>query len=394
MKKSIIISTIISLVLLSGSITTIAIKSADAATTTSEQASTITFADTPTVPTLNPNHETVYLITDHAGVVNQTYLGSLPSTSTESLPLALDIHYYLDGQPIAPAELIGKSGHVCVSYHYLATRIYQGKLVPFVVVTGLTLDSSKFTNLTLENARIISEGNQIILAGYSLVGLNENLGTTLLPAKFAFEADVTNFSLSDTYTIAVNDVIADLDTTKLTTVDSLINSISQLTGSFDQILTGANHLNQGAASLAAGLDQVVALHNDLLAKANTAIDKVTTIANQIIEEYDLDPALIEELTAPIKKYYDEAYTAITTYTDGIKKLDDGANQLSAGIGELERGLKTFKSQGLNRLSDFANRDLYSFTMNLRKSVDAARSYHNYATPTATSTKFIFKTPSL
>lgn len=395
MKKQILVSSLISLAILGGNFATIAIKNADAKTTATNN-STLAFTDTSAtaLPTLDFKNETVYLITDRSGTVNKKYVGNLENTSAEPLPINLDITYYLDGVATPASELIGKSGHVRIIYSYTATKTYQDKFVPFVTVTALTLDSAKFTNLTTKNAKIISENGQIVIAGYALVGLGENLGTDLLPSSFELEADVTDFGLSDSYTIAVNDLIADLDTTKLTSIDSIISSINSLSAGLDQILAGANRLNQGAAKLADGLNQVVTLHNQILAKANEAVTTITTIANEIIEEYDLDPELVTKLTAPVKKYYDEAYTAITSYTNGIKQLADGANELHAGTTELQNGLTAFKYQGIDKLVNFANRDLNGFVMNLRKSVEAASSYRSYATSTAHSTKFIFKTPSI
>lgn len=399
MKKQIIISGAIACLISLSSLATIVAKNtnADSHATSKTSNSLIAFDNSlgvSTTPKLNSSDETVYIITDAEGKANKSFIGSTINTSSESLPVELHINYTLDGQPITATELSGKSGHIHMNFTFTPAKTYQNKFVPFISVTGLTLDNNRFSNLSFKNAKIISEGKKTIIAGYSFIGLNENLGTDFLPNSFEIEADTTNFKLDNTYTLITNEIFADLDTSKLASVDGIISSINDLSTGFSQIIAGASRLDQGAAELAAGLGQVVALHNQILTKANEVVTTVTDIATEIIEEYDLDPELVAKLTAPIKKYYDEAYTAITTYTEGIKKLSDGANQLHSGTTELKNGLSTFKSRGIDKLVNFANHDLNSFVINARKTVEAAGSYRSYNNPDAKSVKFIFKTPSI
>lgn len=457
MKKQIITASAISLAILAGSFTTVAIKNANAtipaednllALETTELSSAAIKLEPVKIAT---KHETVYAVTDNNGNINKSFVGSTLNTSTITLPISVNIKYYLDGTEISATELAGKSGHIRIEYHYTSTKTYQSKLIPFVAITGLNLDDAKFTNLKLENGRVVSEERGLTIIGYSFVGLNENLGTDFLPSHFAFEADVKEFKLDTTYTIATNAVFADIDTTKLTSIDSLINSINQLGSGFNQIISGASQLNDGLGELFAGIttlkskvdtitdkiltvttdaETAIADFNEIVNAGREIVKSVPTTSDFINEEleayaaeHNLPEELVDKLEDLIAVKYDKAYskfatrvseidTAITDGTNlvssyitkiksgttelrnGVSALADGANQLYNGSTQLKDGLLTFKSQGINRLVNFANQDLSNFVLNLRKTIDAANSYRSYDNSSAESVKFVFKTPSI
>lgn len=430
--------------------------------------------------------ETVYLITDQSGKVNQTFVGSNLIDSDEALPVEMKITYYLDGDEISVSELAGKSGHVKIKYDFTSSKYCQGKLVPFLAVTGMDLDNHIFKNLKLDNGKIIKESSEnTLVAGYSFIGLNEDLNTDFLPSGFTIEADVDSFKFGTTYTLVTNELFADLDTSKLNTIDEIVGQMNQLSSGLDEIIdgssslangldsallgakklqtgagelsTGANQLASGAGALSSGLQEL----NTGATKLSDGLDSVVTINDQIMTKIDsvsatiqakaaditsivakiaeTNPELASELTVAISElsgYYDQAYSAVNEYVSGIRQLADGADelekgaetlasgadtlasgartladgmdelnsgatsltsgleQLSTGSKTLDDGLKAFREQGINKLVNFANHDLSSFAKNLRLTIEAARSYRAYNSPSANSVKFIFKTPSV
>ena len=177
-------------------------------------------------PINTTKNETVYVLTDEAGTTKSRFIGSTIYDGAEELPFNFTVSYYLNGQEISGQDLKGKSGHVRIVYHYNSTATYQGKYVPFLAITGITLDHSKFSDVKISNGKIISESSDnYIIAGYGLAGANQDLGTDFLPDSFSLEADTTNFSLENTYTIFTNEIIADLDTSKLNRLDELTSSV-------------------------------------------------------------------------------------------------------------------------------------------------------------------------
>ncbi len=454
MKKQIITASLISAAILTGSFATVAIKNANASQT-EKSAPVLAVAESPLAPaspiTITPKYETVYAIINNDGAINQSFINSTINNSKEPLPVNLTINYYLDGVKTTAADLAGKSGHVRVSFHYDATKTYQEKYIPFVAITGLILDDTKFSNITLENGKIISEDRGIAIVGYAIAGINENLGTDFLPNKFAFEADVKDFALDTTYTIATNSIFSSIDTSKLTSIDSVINSVNDLAGGLNQIVNGATDLSNGLGQLSTGINtlqtnvttivnKVISIANDaesVLGSFNELVDAGRAVIQEIpttseflnddidefASEHELSAELTDEIKSLIAAKYAEAYTdfstkvnhidsTITTATDtvasyitkiksgatelknGVDAIASGADQLYNGSISLKNGLHTFKSQGIDRLVSFANNDLDNFIRNLRKTIEAASSYHNYNSDSAQSVKFVFKTPSI
>lgn len=416
MKKSTLYSIICGSCLLASTGLTLIANGIDNANTnanTNTNTNTSTIATTATVdstPQTFSRDETVYVITDHSGNQVKSFVNNTINHSDEPIPVDLHISYSLDSKAISGAELAGKSGHVKLTYSFDATKSYGNKKIPFLAVTGLLLDAHKFTNLTVTNGKIISESSDHhILAGYTLAGINEDLGLDLLSNSFSFEADVTDFTLGTTYTFATSEIFADLDTSKLNSVDSIINSINQLGSGLDQIIdgshsltagldsasagakalqsglntlssgahtlaqgtadlaTGAHALTDGANQLKDGLNQVVAVDDQILSQiaiiTNQAVTKCTDLAIQldrIISAIErISPRTAAELTAlkaqleqQVITTYNNAYDKVITYTNGIQALSDGANQLAAGLTELSTGADSIKD-GANQLASGA-----------------------------------------
>lgn len=205
---------------------------------------------------IDEKNETVYVITDAAGAVKSTFIGSTIYSGSEKLPFEMAVNYYLDGTEVTAEELAGKSGHVKMVYSYETTATYQGKKVPFVAMTGVSLDSAKFTNLKVTNGKVVSEGESYLVVGYGVPGLNEDLGVELLPGTFTVEADVKDFALGTTYTVLTNDLIAELDTTKLNDVDGLINAVNQLADGMEQLVAGGSKLSEGLEKALGGTKEL------------------------------------------------------------------------------------------------------------------------------------------
>ncbi len=257
-------------------------------------------------------NETVYVITDHAGNTAKSFVGSTINTSAEPIPVDLHITYTLDGTEITADNLAGKSGHVKITYDYAATKSYNGKKVPFLTVTGLSLDSHKFTNLRLTNGKIVNETeDSTLLASYAIAGLNEDLGVDILPNSFTLEADVTDFSLDTVYTFATSEIFADLDASKLSSIDDLIAQMNQLSSGMDQLIDGSSQLTSGLDSAASGARALQAGLNTLTSGANTLASGANTLA-----------AGAADLS-----------TGANSLASGTHQLQDGANQLSSGLSQ-------------------------------------------------------------
>lgn len=235
----------------------------------------------------------------------------------KELPVGLSVRYYLDGKSISPEELKGKSGKVTIRFDYENRQyetvqingVNQRIYVPFAMLTGMILDNDTFQNVQITNGKLVNDGDRTVVVGLAFPGLQENLNLSRddlsIPDSVEITADVTNFSLGMTVTLACNDLFSQLGDVDLTSLDST-SALDQLTGAMDQLLSGSSSLYEGLSTL---------------------LDKSGELVSGVEE--------LAQGAAAIKS--------------GADSVDDGAAQLKAGLADLSSGLNTLSanSESLN-----------------------------------------------
>lgn len=235
----------------------------------------------------------------------------------KELPVGLSVRYYLDGKSVSPEELKGKSGKVTIRFDYENRQyetvqingVNQRIYVPFAMLTGMILDNDTFQNVQITNGKLVNDGDRTVVVGLAFPGLQENLNLSWddlsIPDSVEITADVTNFSLGMTVTLACNDLFSQLGDVDLTSLDST-SALDQLTGAMDQLLSGSSALYEGLSTL---------------------LDKSGELVSGVEE--------LAQGAAAIKS--------------GADSVDDGAAQLKAGLANLSSGLNTLSanSEALN-----------------------------------------------
>ena len=229
----------------------------------------------------------------------------------KELPVGLSVRYYLDGKSVSPEELKGKSGKVTIRFDYENRQyetvqingVNQRIYVPFAMLTGMILDNDTFQNVQITNGKLVNDGDRTVVVGLAFPGLQENLNLSRddlsIPDSVEITADVTNFSLGMTVTLACNDLFSQLGDVDLTSLDST-SALEQLTGAMDQLLSGSSSLYEGLSTL---------------------LDKSGELVSGVEE--------LAQGTAAIKS--------------GADSVDDGAAQLKAGLADLSSGLNTLSA---------------------------------------------------
>lgn len=232
-------------------------------------------------------------------------------TIQKDLPVDVSISYRLDGKSISPEELAGKSGKVAIRFTYKnnqkETVEIDGKketiYVPFVMLTGAVLDNDVFSNVQISNGKLLSDGDRSVVMGFAIPGLQESLNLDKekleIPDYVELTADVKNFKLDTTLTIAANDVFNQLDLEELDT-DSLSSAIDRISGVASQLVDGSSQLYDGLSSL--------------LEKSGDLISGVGQLAS-----------------------------GAGTLNSGAADLFSGASSLSFGASKLNSGLKDLDS---------------------------------------------------
>ena len=302
--------------------------------------------------------------------------------SDQKLPVDVKVTYYLDGKEISSKDLEGKSGHlkiVASSTNNISSQaIIDGKekkvYSPYAVVTVMSFDSDKVTNIEAADGKIVKDGKNDIVTGLLTPGLRENLTDVIKADKLdrfketlEIEMDVTDYKLSEIYAVITNEFFQ--EDNNLASLDDLNDGIGELESNIDKLVDAGDKLNDGGQQL-----------NDGLGKFADGSEKLSDGSTKLVNSYekfanvfkDL-PAKTQEISGAVTKLnqggsslnagigqYTEAVSQINANMDklnrGANDLDQGAGKLDAGLGELSEatGMLREKTSAISGTEGIAN----------------------------------------
>lgn len=262
--------------------------------------------------------------------------------SDKEVPVNVEVTYTLNDAKVDATEIDHASGHLVVNYNY--TNNYAGKMVidgerrtvyqPFAMMTGMMLDNEKVSNIEVTNGKAINSGDYTIVFGMAMPGLAESLGIDSdeieIPESVIVEADVQDFSMPMTVTVASNNALSELGLDEFDSVDELKDKAGQLNDGINMLSDGAGQLNDGIITLSDGTDSLKDGTVDLVSGVGALNDGAVSLSD-----------------------------GAGKLSDGTKKLSGGATQVNDGAGALKDGLHKLKDNtpalesGVNDLSSGA-----------------------------------------
>lgn len=195
------------------------------------------------------------------------YQGSIE----KALPVDMTVTYQMDGQTVTPGQIAGKSGHVTIRFDYENRQYEMVEIdgteekiyVPFAMLTGLLLDSDRFTNVTVSNGKLFCDGSHTAVVGVAFPGLQEDLAMEKdrldIPDYVEIEADVKDFSLATAVTVASSGLFDQLDDETLEKLElgELADGIGRMTDAMDQLMDGSSQLYDGLCTLLDSSQQLI-----------------------------------------------------------------------------------------------------------------------------------------
>ncbi|MDO5521797.1 MAG: hypothetical protein Q4G58_14985, partial [bacterium] len=304
-------------------------------------------------------------------------------TTTKALPVNVKITYTLDGNQIAPEDLAGKSGHLKIHFDYENTQKQtvdvNGKKeevsVPFAVMTGTILDSSKFTNVKVDNGQVISDGDKMIVAGLAMPGLQESLLDGIdkkytddidIPNSVEIEADVTDCSIDMTLSIVLNDLLNDVNTDDFNDLDDIKDKVKEMKDNFKKIVDGSSDLKDGVDKLSdvtGKLDSGAAALVDATSKLKDATGQLNDGTKQLSDNTSLLDSSVTKLNkgsdtldkgaSTLNSNSKQLTTGADTLIASLKKAANGSGKLSNGLGLLAENTKLLKDKIGNKKNGLA-----------------------------------------
>ena len=281
-------------------------------------------------------------------------------TDKES-PVGIELSYKLDGMDVDVNEIAGKSGKLEINIKYTNSSKKTVKIdgektdiyTPFVMVTGMILPVEQFKNISIDNGSVISEGDNNIVVAYGLPGLKESLDLDNLDlgkdvdidlSKLSdkitdtvkITADVTNFELKSSYTVATSEFFSDIDLDKVEGTDELTDKMDELSDAAKELVNGSDKIDSNLNKL----DNKFGDYSDAIHTLNGSVDTLDKGA--------------EKLRKGINSYTngaDQLLEGVITYVDGTKTLAKSTKEYAKNTKKLVNKTGELKTKGTEVLVD-------------------------------------------
>ena len=301
----------------------------------------------------------------------------------KEMPVGMSITYKLDGKEIAAKDLAGKSGKLEMKIKYTNTSKKTEKIgekdvdiyTPFVMVTGMILPVDNFKNLTIDNGSVVSEGENNIVMAYGMPGLSESLDLDNLDLgddvdidlskindkvtdTVTIKADVTDFEMKSTYTVATSEFFSDMDLDDIGNMDDLSDKLDDLTDATQKLIDGSDKLSTNLDTLNDKFGDYSDGMDTLKSGVSSANIGSNTLKNGIVTYTKGTDKLLDGVITYVAgtKTFSKS---VKTYSSNTKKIVDAVGTLQkTGTSKLSEGSKTFDTN-LNTYVTTVNTSLNS-----------------------------------
>lgn len=239
-------------------------------------------------------------------------------TTTKEAPVTEKITYYLDGKEISAKELAGKSGTVTIRFDYSNHQKEGDVYVPFLVISGMVLDS-RCSNIQVTNGKVISNGEKQIVVGMAVPGLSESLHVTdrdfsedvSIPEYVEVTADAEDFQLDMTMTV----VTGASEFTSGTSMD-----LSGMDEKIDDLTDAVSRLKDGSGKLEDGMDTLDQKMGEFSGGTDTLAQGIAAYTNGA-ETLANGIGTLKGQSGLLMSGISDLVSSVGTLNDGVKTLD-------------------------------------------------------------------------
>ena len=280
-------------------------------------------------------------------------------TSTKTLPVQVRVTYKLDGKEISGKDLIGKSGKLEIHISLKNTQSKnvngrQTRIHPFYMGAGvLDLSTDHFSNVKCENGKVLSEGNNTMVAFISVPGLQDTLescgvtGAKELPMQddITITCEAKDFELGPIMFAMTPEVPVD-KLKDINSMDDLTKGLDELTNASAQLLNGTSQLSEGTATFQGKMQELVngvpTLTNGVSALKNGTQELVSGSTRLYSGLQNLHTGMNQAKKGTAK---------LNKATDGLGTLVSGVDEINTNMQALAKGLQDGSNELNASLSD-------------------------------------------
>ncbi len=262
-------------------------------------------------------------------------------TTNKDLPISLNISYRFNDKVSKVSKMLGKKGRVEIKIQYQNNDKHivniNGKetimYTPFVVATSTILDGTTVSNIKVDNGKVISNGQNYLIAGLSAPSLSKSLGIDSLNEMdtVTITYDTNSFELPNIYSAITPKIVDSMDLDKLNNLDSIYSKINLLSNSSKQLVDGSKKVNDGTTTINNGVGNAIdSLKNnkdtidektlELIKNTSSeeAVKKVESKKEEIMNQAIQKVIETEEQTKQIKNSSDYGIDNNTNLIDALK----------------------------------------------------------------------------
>jgi len=327
------------------------------------------------------------------------------------IPFSVKVTYTLDGKEVSAEDLAGASGRLKIRFDYennsKRTVSVNGEdketIVPFAFLTVMMLPNDRFSNIEVTNGGVRGMGDDRIVYGYAIPGLEKELNTEeireelkeigrkldeegedntdenggndepLFPEYIEISADTRNCKIEFNVTMVTNGLFRDADDGDIDEFEDSVKGLwdfgaigGELAEGVGELYDGAMEFGDGletyadgAGSLAQGADQLSSGAAALDSQSQALRDGASQLASSVAALKEQMAAVsaavpgMEELVGYMEQISNGAAVlkdGVNAYTDGVSQIAEGSAYLSSGAWQLSEAGGEL-TDGYSKLTD-------------------------------------------
>ncbi len=273
-------------------------------------------------------------------------------TTKKDLPVYVEISYYLDGEYVSASEIAGRSGDVEIHFDYGVNA--RDRIVsdgsgydlthPYVMASGLLLDTDLFSDIEVSSGRVINEAGQAVCLGIALPGIQEDLALSHdlidIPESVVIKAKTSGFKINGTYTVALTGLLKDIDTGK----DDVTGKLGELESAIDKLNKASSDLVKGSRKVADGAEQLaegayeLADGTDTLEDGTSSLKKGGSALSSGLSKLEKGSGQLSSGTSKVRSGAEKAEKGAKDLTDGLSEISSHSEELNDATDRLEKNV--------------------------------------------------------
>src|SRR6056297_115846 len=279
-------------------------------------------------------------------------------TTTKKLPIEFDLKYKLDGKPVSPELLAGRTGKLEIrmkitnndAHDVMLSSGSKRLFTPFAVAAVFNFPTDNCRNISVNTGKVMNDGNTSIVTYASVPGLEESLDIDDedfdemfdLPEELVLEADVNDFEMGDILITAASDssILNDIEGFD-DMIEETEDGVWDLSDASEEVQSGIEELSDGTENLLRNFED---FNRGMFYLEDAVSELEENINGRILDgSMDLTDGAEEfwEKTGELKDGSEELYEGSVELEDGLDDvylgavaLKDGTKQLTAGIEQM------------------------------------------------------------